>query len=76
MVKPEELRQFRPGGHTARQGQDESPAHDFLRTSARAIKRDDTMACLRAMVVNRLCDPGSKLGVLRWLAAVAVTPAV
>ena len=27
----------------------------------------DVMACLRAMVFNRLCDPSSKLGVLRWL---------
>ena len=25
----------------------------------------DVLACLRAMVVNRLCDPASKLGVLR-----------
>ena len=27
----------------------------------------DVLACLRAMVFNRLCDPSSKLGVLRWL---------
>ena len=32
----------------------------------------DTLACLRAMVFNRLCDPGSKLGVLRWLDTVAL----
>jgi transposase len=31
----------------------------------------DVLACLRAMVLNRLCDPGSKLGVLRWLDCVA-----
>ena len=30
------------------------------------------LACLRAMVFNRLCDPGSKLGVLRWLQTVAL----
>lgn len=29
-------------------------------------------ACLRAMVFNRLCDPDSKLGVLRWLDTVAM----
>lgn len=27
----------------------------------------DTLGCLRTMVFNRLCDPASKLGVLRWL---------
>lgn len=32
----------------------------------------DVLACLRAMVFNRLCDPGSKLGVLRWLHTVAL----
>jgi transposase len=32
----------------------------------------DVLACLRAMVFNRLCDPGSKLGVLRWLDTVAL----
>jgi hypothetical protein len=32
----------------------------------------DVLAWLRAMVFNRLCDPGSKLGVLRWLHAVAL----
>ena len=32
----------------------------------------DVLACLRAMVFNRLCDPGSKLGVLRWLETVAL----
>lgn len=32
----------------------------------------DVLGCLRAMVFNRLCDPGSKLGVLRWLETVAL----
>ena len=30
------------------------------------------LACLKAMVFNRLCDPASKLGVLRWLETVAL----
>jgi hypothetical protein len=29
-------------------------------------------SCLRAMVFNRLCDPDSKLGVLRWLETVSM----
>ena len=32
----------------------------------------DVLACLRVMVFNRLCDPCSKLGVLRWLDTVAL----
>jgi transposase len=32
----------------------------------------DVLALLRAMVFNRLCDPASKLGVLRWLETVAL----
>jgi hypothetical protein len=32
----------------------------------------DTLSCLRTMVFNRLCDPASKLGVLRWLQTVAL----
>lgn len=32
----------------------------------------DTLGCLRTMVFNRLCDPSSKLGVLRWLQTVAL----
>ena len=32
----------------------------------------DVLACLRAMVFNRLCDPSSKLGVMRWLDTVAL----
>jgi transposase len=31
----------------------------------------DVLACLRAMVLNRVCDHSSKLGVLRWLGCVA-----
>jgi hypothetical protein len=30
----------------------------------------DVEACVRAMAFNRLCDPDSKLGVLRWLETV------
>jgi hypothetical protein len=32
----------------------------------------DVLTCLRLMVFNRLCDPGSKRGVLRWLETVAL----
>ena len=32
----------------------------------------DVLGCLRVMVFNRLCDPASKLGVLRWLETVAL----
>lgn len=32
----------------------------------------DILSCLRLMVFNRLCDPGSKLGLLRWLETVAL----
>jgi transposase len=32
----------------------------------------DVLTCLRIMVFNRLCDPTSKLGVLRWLETVAL----
>lgn len=32
----------------------------------------DVEACIRAMVFNRLCDPDSKLGVLRWLETVSM----
>ncbi len=43
---------------------------------ARAWHRSKTevnvLGCLRLMVFNRLCDPGSKLGVLRWLDTVAL----
>ena len=46
---------------------------DALATSWRHSKTEvDVLACLRAMVINRLCEPGSKLGVLRWLETVAL----
>jgi transposase len=32
----------------------------------------DVLACLRLMVFNCLCDPGIKLGVLRWLDTIAL----
>jgi transposase len=40
-----------------------------LRSSRRAF---DAEALIRAMVFNRLCDPTSKLGCLRWLETVAM----
>jgi hypothetical protein len=40
-----------------------------LRSSRRQF---DAVALVRAMVFNRLCDPESKLGVLRWLETVAM----
>lgn len=40
-----------------------------LRSSRRAF---DAEALVRAMVFNRLCEPESKLGVLRWLDTVAM----
>ncbi len=40
-----------------------------LRSSRRAF---DAEAMVRAMVFNRLCEPDSKLGVLRWLDTVAM----
>ncbi|HEX7348506.1 MAG TPA: IS1634 family transposase [Rhodanobacteraceae bacterium] len=40
-----------------------------LRSSRR---RFDVEALVRAMVFNRLCEPASKLGVLRWLDTVAM----
>lgn len=46
---------------------------DDLATAWRRSKTEvDVLACLRLMVFNRLCDPGSKLGVLRWLETVAL----
>jgi transposase len=46
---------------------------DRLSTAWRQSKTEvDVLACLRLMVFNRLCDPGSKLGVLRWLETVAL----
>ena len=40
-----------------------------LRSGKRTI---DVEALVRAMVFNRLCDPTSKLGCLRWLETVAM----
>ena len=46
---------------------------DDLATAWRHSKTEvDVLSCLRLMVFNRLCDPGSKLGVLRWLETVAL----
>ena len=39
---------------------------------SRSRSEIDLLACLRLMVFNRLCDPSSKLGVLRWLQTVAL----
>ena len=43
--------------------------HRVFRKTRHAI---DIEALLRVMVFNRLCDPESKLGVLRWLETVAM----
>jgi hypothetical protein len=46
---------------------------DDLASAWRRSKTEvDVLTCLRLMVFNRLCDPGSKLGVLRWLETVAL----
>lgn len=46
---------------------------DGLASAWRRSKTElDMLGCLRLMVFNRLCDPGSKLGVLRWLDTVAL----
>ena len=46
---------------------------DGLASAWRRSKTEvDVLACLRIMVFNRLCDPGRKLGVLRWLQTVAL----
>jgi transposase len=46
---------------------------DGLASAWRRSKTEtDVLGCLRLMVFNRLCDPGSKLGVLRWLNTVAL----
>jgi hypothetical protein len=50
---------------------------DGLASAWRRSKTEvDVLGCLRLMVFNRLCDPGSKLGVLRWLDTVALPVAV
>jgi transposase len=46
---------------------------DGLASAWRRSKTEvDVLSCLRLMVFNRLSDPGSKLGVLRWLQTVAL----
>lgn len=46
---------------------------DGLATAWQRSKTEvDVLSCLRLMVFNRLCDPRSKLGVLRWLETVAL----
>ena len=46
---------------------------DGLRKVFRHTRRSiDVEALIRVMVFNRLCDPDSKLGVLRWLETVAL----
>jgi transposase len=42
------------------------------RTFRRTRRTTDVEALIRVMVFNRLCDPDSKLGVLRWLQTVAL----
>ncbi len=45
---------------------------DAIKRAFRSSRREfDAEALVRAMVFNRLCDPDSKLGVLRWLETVA-----
>ncbi len=45
---------------------------DLARVWHRSKTEVNVLTCLRLMVFNRLCDPGSKLGVLRWLETVAL----
>jgi hypothetical protein len=46
---------------------------DRLRQVFRRTRhRIDVEALVRVMVINRLCDPDSKLGVLRWLETVSL----
>ena len=45
---------------------------DLALAWSRSRSEIDVLACLRLMVFNRLCDPSSKLGVLRWLQTVAL----
>lgn len=43
--------------------------HDAFRRVLRSRRQFDSERLLRVMVFNRLCDPESKLGILRWLEA-------
>jgi len=45
---------------------------DLRRVFGRTRHTIDVEALIRIMVLNRLCDPDSKLGVLRWLQTVAI----
>ena len=45
---------------------------DLRRVFRRTRHTMDVEALIRIMVLNRLCDPDSKLGVLRWLQTVAL----
>ena len=45
---------------------------DLRRVFRRSRHMIDVEALIRIMVLNRLCDPDSKLGVLRWLQTVAL----
>jgi hypothetical protein len=47
--------------------------HKALSRALRSARREfDAETLIRAMVFNRLCDPASKLGCLRWLETVAM----
>lgn len=47
-----------------------------LRSALRSSRRQfDAAALIRVMVFNRLCEPSSKLGVLRWLETVSLPDA-
>ena len=45
---------------------------ELRRVFGRTRRTTDIEALIRVMVFNRLCDPESKLGVLRWLQTVAL----
>ena len=45
---------------------------ELRRVFRRTRHTTDVEALIRVMVLNRLCDPDSKLGVLRWLETVAI----
>jgi hypothetical protein len=45
---------------------------ELRRVFRRTRHSTDVEALIRVMVLNRLCDPDSKLGVLRWLETVAL----
>lgn len=46
--------------------------HQLARVFKRGRRQIDVEALFRIMVFNRLCDPESKLGVLRWLETVSM----